>query len=1004
MQKKIQVQTEIVTVFLSYLLYVLLFFLMLPYSGEKASILIIIPVILSSFLLGIKQGLFSALILVPINALLLQIGGYPSIFVMLHNIPALFGIFIIGGAAGFCGEVNIKNKEHFKLLEAEIEERKKTEKFLLESERKYKSIIESVREIIFETDGRGNWIFLSHVWEDTTGYNIKDCINKNSFRFIHPEDRILSKKRFAVLLKSEEQIKTHEVRYRTKKGDYRWARVYIQPYFDIKGKIVGTMGTLNDITAQKNVDEKINIRDKALNATTNSIVITNPRLPDNPVVYCNYAFEKLTGYSRIEVLGKNLRFLQGPNTKIEKINLIKEAIHQKKECKVVILNYKKDGTPFWNELSISPVKDIEGNLISFIGFQSDITERMNEEASLRKSEKMSRLIFEQSGDGLILFNEEGTILEWNRSLESITEIMSEKAIGKKLWDVQAQFLREDKKTPENLEEFKTIIIRFLISGISPNLKDYVEDKLYLRSGKEKIITSKMFSIKMESGFLGCSIIRDLTRQKKDEAEIKKLSQAVETSPSGILLADLNGSISYINPSVVKMGKYNSEDEIIEKSIFEISDQRSTLKLQNEIIPLLKTGGTWNGILNIFRKDGSLMPVEMNCAIINHEEPAFILAVFNDITERIKAENDIKESEKKYRTVVESVKEVIFQTDKEGKWTFLNPAWKEVTGYTVKESLGKNFLDYVYPEDREKNIKAFQPLINCETDSCRCTIRYSYKNGGFKWIEVYARLILADNNEVLGTSGTLNDITENKKAEEEIKLALDKEKELNELKSKFVSTVSHEFRTPLTSILASSELLQRYYHKWNDEKKLSTLKRMEKSVEYMNELINGVLTINRADSGRMEFNPTPTNLVELSNDILEEIKIAALPSHKFEFVSDSNCKNVIVDEKILKTIIINLLSNSVKYSPNGGNIYLSIKNQYGIIEIKVSDEGLGISDEDQKKLFQPFFRGGNIENIPGTGLGLSILQRSVQLHKGRISFGSEIGRGTSFVITIPEIIE
>ncbi len=233
---------------------------------------------------------------------------------MYQNIPEVLGTFFIGGASGYLKELNNRYKIQLGLLENEITERKKVEDALLESRKKYQSVIESVKEVIFETDAKGNWKFLSNVWEDLTGYKIEECLNKNSFSFIQPEDRAISKKIIHVLLKSKDEITTHEARYKTKNGDYRWVRITVQPRFDKVGKIIGTSGTLNDITNQKIVEEKINIRERALNATMNSIVITNPKLPDNPIVYCNPAFEKITGYSQIEALGKNCRFLQGTNT------------------------------------------------------------------------------------------------------------------------------------------------------------------------------------------------------------------------------------------------------------------------------------------------------------------------------------------------------------------------------------------------------------------------------------------------------------------------------------------------------------------------------------------------------------------------------------------------------------------------------------------------------------------------------------------------------------------
>jgi PAS domain S-box-containing protein len=497
-----------------------------------------------------------------------------------------------------------------------------------------------------------------------------------------------------------------------------------------------------EVSIRKKAEDKIIIMERALNATMNSVVITDPKLPDNPIIYANPAFENITGYKKEEVLGKNPRILQGPETSQETVNKLREAIKNELECKVAILNYKKDGKPFWSDLSISPVKDSNGVLINFVGIKSDITERITTEAALR------------------------------------------------------------------------------------------------------------------------------------------------------------------------------------------------------------------------------------------------------------------ESEVKYRIVINNIKEIIFQTDTDGIWTFLNPAWEEITGFSVQESLGKIFLDYVHPDDRERNSLLFMPLISKEKDYLRHTIRYLTKDGGFKWIEAFARHILDERGNVIGTSGTLNDVTHRKKADEDIKQSILKERELNEMKSRFVSTISHEFRTPLTSILASNELLQRYYYKWTDEKKLDTLKRIEKSVEYMNEMITDVLTLNRADSGRLEFRPAPMDLVALSKHILEEIKLISKPNHQFIFECESDLNNILLDEKLIRNIIVNLLSNSVKYSPKGGTIKLFINKKPDKIEISVEDEGIGISEEDQKKLFQPFIRGTNIENIPGTGLGLAILQRAVSLHKGKISFNSELGKGTKFIILLP----
>ncbi len=862
------------------------------------------------------------------------------------------------------------------------------------------NVLASIKEVIFQTDSTGNYTYLSPTWQEITGHSVEESLSKHFLEFIHPADIEENKRKFKELVHSAKVVNRHEVRYLTKDKKLKWIKINVQVHFDNEGKIYSTSGTLMDITERKIFEETLLVRNRALDAAMNGILITDPNLPDNPIIYCNAAFEKNTGYSSEEALGRNCRFLQGPETSKDSLNVIRKAINEGESCNAVIINYKKSGLKFFNELSISPVKDSNGKLINFIGIQTDITERLKDQIALQKSEEKFRNVVEKSGDGIIICDEEGKVIEWNRKLEEITHLSASYALGKKVWELRLILVSKENQTAENLLNFKEDIQNILQTGRSEFVKKYKVVTLHLENKIRKYVHVLIITIKTEKGFMLCYIIRDITDQKKAEEEIKKLSRAVETSPSGILLADLEGKIVYINPTVLSIAGYSSVNQIIGENIMELTDEDGRRQLQSVIIPSLLKGETWKGELNGIKADKTIIPLEMSCAFINHEEPQYLLSMFNDISERKKTESALKESEKKYRTVVNSVHDIIFQTDVEGNWIFLNPAWEEITGFSLQESLGTLFLNYVHPDDREKNMKLFEPVINGKKEFCNHVIRYITKDGGFRWIEVFARLTFDSNNNISGTSGTLNDVTQRIKAEEEIRNALEKEKDLGELKSKFVSTVSHEFRTPLTSIMASNELLLRYYSKWSDEKKIETMKRIEKSAGYMNEMINEVLTLNRAESGKLIFNPAQTDLIRLSHNILEEIKLNANESHKFIINIDEACGSIFGDEKLLRNIITNLLSNAVKYSPAGGEIYYTISKKEKSMELIVKDFGLGIDEEDQKKLFQPFFRGANISNISGTGLGLSILQRAVDLHKGKISFTSKIGEGTTFKILIP----
>ena len=230
--------------------------------------------------------------------------------------------------------------------------------------------------------------------------------------------------------------------------------------------------------------------------------------------------------------------------------------------------------------------------------------------------------------------------------------------------------------------------------------------------------------------------------------------------------------------------------------------------------------------------------------------------------------------------------------------------------------------------------------------------------------------------------------------------MDSEKELNELKTRFISTTSHEFRTPLTAILSSADLLELYGRNWPAEKYLKHTNQIRRSVKYMTELLDDILTISKTESGKLVYNPDKCNLPEICSEVWESVKVKAKEDHNFNFEYLINQKYFYIDEKLLKQILSNLLSNAIKYSPEGGNIKLCVSLNDNNLEFKISDEGIGIPDDEKKNLFVPFYRSKNAATIPGTGLGLSIVNKSVELHGGKLSFESQLNKGSIFTVTIP----
>lgn len=245
-----------------------------------------------------------------------------------------------------------------------------------------------------------------------------------------------------------------------------------------------------------------------------------------------------------------------------------------------------------------------------------------------------------------------------------------------------------------------------------------------------------------------------------------------------------------------------------------------------------------------------------------------------------------------------------------------------------------------------------------------------------------------------------EVAERKKAEEEVTKALTKERELNEMKSKFVSIASHEFRTPLSTILSSISLIEQYRQAGQLDKIDKHINRARSSVNHMTSILNDFLSVGKLEEGKVEIIREPINIHELMADIAEEIKLSLKAGQRIEPRCESPESTIFTDVRMLRNILFNLLSNASKYSDSDKSIVLKCASEGGILVISIIDEGMGIPDEDQRHLFDRFFRASNVTNIQGTGLGLNIVKRYLDLLDGTISFTSVYGKGSTFVIRLP----
>ncbi|HEX2914156.1 MAG TPA: CHASE3 domain-containing protein [Chloroflexia bacterium] len=360
------------------------------------------------------------------------------------------------------------------------------------------------------------------------------------------------------------------------------------------------------------------------------------------------------------------------------------------------------------------------------------------------------------------------------------------------------------------------------------------------------------------------------------------------------------------------------------------------------------------------------------------------------------------SEENFRFLAQNSTDLISRTSPGGKFLYVSPSCRTILGYEPYEILQTSLYDLFHPDDAESLIQNYEGLFK-QREIQVSTFRLRHKNGNYIWIESVSRplpdLRTGQTRELQASS---RDVSGRVKTEEEFKKALQQEKELNELKSRFISTASHEFRNPLGTIQTSVELLEYYGDQFNPEKKERIYKRVYHAIEHLQDLLEDILIIGRADAGKLVFKPAPLELVSFCRDLVEEFILNAGKKHHIIFNSNRNQIAGNFDEKLLRHIFSNLLSNAIKYSPEGSTIYftLDFNPQDNRVVSTIKDQGIGIPEEDQKRLFESFFRAHNVGTIKGTGLGLTIARRNVELHGGEIEVSSHAGEGATFTVRLP----
>jgi PAS domain S-box-containing protein len=396
---------------------------------------------------------------------------------------------------------------------------------------------------------------------------------------------------------------------------------------------------------------------------------------------------------------------------------------------------------------------------------------------------------------------------------------------------------------------------------------------------------------------------------------------------------------------------------------------------------------------------------MSSKVIQLNDVPHLLVLAIDISARKRAEAELRESEALLRES-EARFSVAFQASpvfismfrvRDQAYVLANDALLNWLGYPREEVLGRTSAELKIWDNHADRDAVWQDLRTIGSVRQR-ECRWRNRSGKLFTILLSAETITLGNQpHVLSLA---LDISQRKQAEVETLRALAREKELSQLKSNFVSMVSHEFRTPLGIIQSSAELLRDFFQRMPPAEREEQLESISRNTRRMAGMMEEILVLSRLDAGKLEFQPSSLDLASFCSRVLEEVLSATNRRCPIELSLESTLPQALADERLLGHVFTNLLSNAVKYSEPEGLVELRLRREGVNVVCTLRDEGIGIAEDDQQRLFTAFHRGGNVGSRPGTGLGLLLVRRCVELHHGKLQLESKLGSGTTVCVTLP----
>lgn len=724
----------------------------------------------------------------------------------------------------------------------------------------------------------------------------------------------------------------------------------------------------------------------AITECPEAIVITDIK---GMIEYVNPSFTSITGYTEEEVVGKNTSILKsGIHSDLLYADLWSTVLAGYR-WEGEICNKRKDNTLYWEKNSIAPVKNEQGEITHFVSTKVDITHLKAKESSQMEVLFWQRKILETLPAGIAI-ETNGHIVWINKTFSVITGIPETNVLNQPIasfFHYLDNDIKISKKAQQAISKGETFNIDLKLREVDSknswyNLK---AQKFSYSNGKQEIVW----------------LFQDISQQKIAENKLRESEElfrnAFSSNASIMLVVSYpDGKIQEVNPSFEKRTGYK-QDEVVGRTSEIIHLWKN--KTREKIFELLSENECVNDLdTYYFTKEGTRRNCLVNIAIIKTHSDNSAFVTITDTTTSNQALRSLKENEERFRFMAEGISDIIslHSPTAEATIQYISPAIEQIQGISSSQLIGHSPLEFI---DEEDVMTGFHdPLLRIlRKESSREIMEYKliFRNQE-TWLETSIKPMLDSEGEIIRLVAVSREITHRKKIEQQLR-------DVSVMKDKFLSIIAHDLKNPFNTLLGFSSLLKENADRY-------TIERIKEfagdiyhaalgGVNLLDELLQWALF----QSGRITATPDTYNLSENSKDVFELANIQAAAKHVLLINNIPTDLMVYADKRMDSTVLRNLISNAIKFTSNGGIVRVSAKNSYNLVEVTVTDTGVGLQAEDIPKLFRidikPSEIGTTTEN-KGTGLGLILCQEFVKKNGGTISAKSVFGQGSEFSYTIP----